>query len=212
MVHSKNLLTAFVLTAGISTMICAETKKTTVARKEASSEISLGQALENSDLRVRVVNTEEALHATPQGQKVTKELEARRMELAKDIQAKQEKLASAANEFQAKKSTMKPDSLETEQKKLVNLERDYKDTLQEAEAKMQREMQEKTKVLYDEYKVVVAEVAKQDGIDIVFGPEGILYTSDKADYTSKVQNAMTKNHSVKVAQAEKNAKTPHKRA
>jgi len=178
-------------------------KTTLVLSTALLSSIALcgAQKKNSQDLVIRYVDSYAALSSSEDGKEFAKNLEKKRAELTVEIKKLEQEYAAAAKEFQAKASTLSESGREREQKKMVRLEREYKTKLQESEEDMKITMQSKQERLFREHQEAVQQYAKANDIDVVFGPGGILYASEKANCTNEVVAKMDDNRKVKLAKA-----------
>jgi len=153
------------------------------------------------DLTIRYVDSFAAIRESQEGMVVGKELEKKRDELTAEIKKLEQEFSVAAKEFQAKASTLSESGREREQKKIVRLEREYKTKVQEADEDMKITMQSKQERVLREHQEAVQLYAQANDIDLVFGPGGILYASEKANCTKEVIAKMDDNRNVKLAKA-----------
>ncbi len=156
----------------------------------------------NFDLTIRYVDSFAAIRESDEGKSVAKELEAKRAELTKDIKEMEKKFAAAAKEFQTKATMMSELAREKEQKQLVKMEREYKAKLQESDEDMKITMQSAQERLLREHHNSVFKYAKKNDVDLVIGPGGVVFASEKASCTLDVIEGMNKNYQVKLAKAQ----------
>ena len=151
------------------------------------------------DLSIRYVDSFAAVRESSEGQVVAKELETKRMELTKQIKELEQMFAAAAKELQAKASTLSESGREREQKKMVKMEREYKAKLQESDEDMKISMQNAQERLLREHNDAVQKYAKANDVDLIFGPGGVVFSSEKANCTMEVIKGMDKNFDIKLA-------------
>jgi Skp family chaperone for outer membrane proteins len=146
------------------------------------------------DLSIRYVDSYAAIRESEEGKKIAKDLEAKRDELTKEIKALEDQFAAAAKELQAKISTLSESGREREQKNMAKMEREYKVKLGESEEEMKITMQAANERLLREHNDAVYAYAKTNAIDLVFGPGGVVYASEKANCTFDVVKNMDKTY------------------
>jgi len=95
---------------------------------------------------------------------------------------------------------------EREQKKMVKMEREYKAKVQECNEDIKITMQSKQERLLRDHNDAVEKYAQANNIDLVFGPHGVVYASEKASCTLDVVAGMNKTRQLKVAGAKTNKK------
>jgi outer membrane protein len=152
---------------------------------------------------VACIDSQEAMRTSKEGQKVGKELEAKREQLSAQLKKEEAALVKAVEEFKAKSATMSKAEQEAEQQRLMKMERDLKSKVEEAEHELKMAMQKTMEALGKEIEAAVAEVAVKNGLDIVIDTRSgqILYTSDDVVYTNDLVKEMDKNYNAKVAKA-----------
>lgn len=138
-----------------------------------------------------------AFRESKQGKKTTQDLDKQRLDLTKKIQEMEQQFTAAVKEFQAKASTLSESALEKEKAKMVKMERDYKAKLQESDDEMKIAMQSAQERLLREYNEAVSQYAKANNIDLVFGPGGVVYSSEKANCTKDIVANMDKSYLAK---------------
>jgi len=159
-----------------------------------------------TDLEIRFLDFSK-ISESKGGQLVAKELQEKQEVLTKEIKQLEQEFSVAAKEFQAKAATLSEAGRERGQKKLVRLEREYKAKLQEAEEDLKIAMQTRQERLLRDCKEAVDQYAKANDVDLVFGPAGVIYASEKAGCTNDVVALMDKNHETKLAAAKKTKTT-----
>lgn len=162
-----------------------------------------------TNLKIEYVDSFAAIRGVEEGQEFAKELEVKRIELGQDLKLLEETLTASAKEFQTKASTMSETGRAREQKTLVKLEREYKAKLQESEEDMKITMQMGQERLLREHNDAVFKYAKANDVDLIFGPGGVVFASEKANCTLNIIEGMNKSYEIKLAKAgnAKNKKT-----
>ncbi|MCK5632935.1 OmpH family outer membrane protein [bacterium] len=182
----KNIRKIALLTVGVVVFSGANLVAADSAKDTKNNEV-------NFDLTIRYVDSFAAIRTSDEGKEVAKELDSKRMELTKEIKEMEQQFTVAAKDFQAKASTLSESGKEREQKKLVKMEREYKSKLQESDEDMKITMQSVQERLLREHNDAVAKYAKTNEIDLVFGPGGVVFSSEKANCTMDVIEGMNKN-------------------
>ena len=136
-----------------------------------------------------------------EGKKIGQQVEAKRNKAVAKLKEKEQEYVDAAKEFKAKAATMSEDARIKAQKKLTKMERTYKADLQEIEEELKIAMHQAQEKLVREHNDAVYEYARANNVDIVFGPGGVVYASEKAKCTGDVVKNMNKNYSQKLARA-----------
>ncbi len=153
------------------------------------------------DLSIRYVDTYAVMGQSEEGKKIGQQVEAKRNKAVAKLKEKEQEYVDAAKEFKAKAATMSEDARIKAQKKLTKMERTYKADLQEIEEELKIAMHQAQEKLVREHNDAVYEYARANNVDIVFGPGGVVYASEKAKCTGDVVKNMNKNYSQKLARA-----------
>lgn len=152
---------------------------------------------------VACIDSQEAMRTSKEGQKVGKELEAKKEQLSAPLKKEEAALFKGVEEFKVKSATMSKAEQEAEQQRLMKMERDLKSKAEEAELELKLYVQKTMESLGKEIEAAVAEVAVQNGLDIIVDARSgqILYASDNVIYTNDLVKEMDKNYNAKVAKA-----------
>ncbi len=160
--------------------------------------------LENkSDLKIRFMDTFEAMRVSKEGVKVSQELEEKRKELAKKIETEEKRMAQSMTEYRAQASSLSDTARNKKELELTNMKRDYEAMVQKYEEELKLVMQQKTELLAKEVDKAVTRIAKEEALDAVVDrmTGRVIYASQKGDYTDKVAREMNKQYEVKLAEA-----------
>lgn len=183
------MLTAATLMAG--TAVAVENK---TAQPAPATNKTAPKADPTFDLSIRYVDSYSAIRDSEEGKKIAKDLEKKRDELTKEIKVLEDKFAAAAKELQAKASALTEAGREREQKNMTKMEREYKAKLEESDQDMKIAMQAAQERLLREHNDAVYNYAKANNVDLVFGPGGVVYASEKANCTFDVVKNMDKTY------------------
>lgn len=160
-----------------------------------------------ADIKIRYVDTFAAMRESEEGVKISKELDVKRQELAKGIEAQDKGLAQAMTDYRNKASMLSETARGKEEQKLAKMKREYENTVKESEEEYKLVMQQKTEQLGRKADSAIAKIAQADKLDAVVDKMTgrVIYTSDKADYTAKLIQAI--NNETKSTAVAKNTKT-----
>ncbi len=162
-----------------------------------------------TDAKIGVVDSFAAMGESVPGQEARKDFEKVRQELGKDLQKDEQKIAQAMSEYKSKSTTLSETAREKEEKKLMKMEREYKNKIQESEYELKLDMQKKTEYLAHDMDSAIVKMAQEEGLDIVFDRVGrVMYTSDKFDFTKEAIDKINTEHQVKLAQNKENVAKP----
>lgn len=202
-------LLSVVVIAGVSVVRTKDEPKTDVkvsaplAAKSSEPKFDVA----HTDLKIRYVDVFGAMRESREGGEAAAKVEERRLELAKNIEAKVKKLEVAATDFKTKSSTMNETARTKKEREVVDMKRDYDLLLQDSEEEMKVVMQQVTEALAKEVEKAVTELAKKDGLDAVVDKVTgrTIWSSEKGDLTLQVVQSMNKNYAYKLAHNEKSA-------
>jgi len=149
------------------------------------------------DLKIRFVNSIELMRDTEEGKKISLELQETYKKLAEEVQELNKKLEAAAAEYKKKESMLSDSAKETEQKKLMRMQRELEIKAKEAEEEYKLAMQKANDRISKEIIAVAEEIAKEDNLDAIIDKDSgrVLYVADKADHTAKIKDRMNKKFS-----------------
>lgn len=155
-----------------------------------------------SDLKIRYIDTFAAMRESKEGALVSKELEEKRKELAKGIEAEEKRLTQAMTEYRGKASMLSDTARNKEEQKLTTMKRDYESMVQKSEEMLKLVMQQKTEQLAKQVDKAVAKIAKAEALDAVIDRMSgrVIYASPAGDYTMKITMEMNKQYDVSLAQ------------
>ncbi len=194
----------FVL-GGFNSVQAAKEIKSGAQDKKLTATRVLGAPDVKVDAKIGFVDTFQVMGTSQQGQKARKDLEKKREELSNGIQKDEEKIKQAMVEYKSKATTLSEEARGKEEKKLIKMERDYKNNIQESEDELKIDMQKKTELLARESDEGIIKMAQQENLDVVFDKMTgrAVYVSNEFDFTSKAINVVDKNYEVKLAQSKK---------
>lgn len=184
-----------------STLSKAEDKNISVSTKSTASK-SLVASDVAADLAIGFVDSFAIMGECEEGQKARKEIEGKRDLASQEIQEESKKLEKAKNDYISKSSMMSDSAREKEEKQLMKKDRELKAFVAEKEEDLKAEMQAATETLAQSLDAGVVELAKKEGLDIIFDKMTgrAMYVSPKFDFTDKAVTAVNKNYEVKLAQ------------
>jgi len=147
-----------------------------------------------TDLVIRVFDRFESVRDSETGKVENKLLEEKRKELTVGVQKEEQAYLDAAGDFKKKASVMNESARETESKKLVKLERNYKTKVEESDVEFKLAMNKASERLYKEVQEAVTQVAEEDNVDLMIDAATgqVAYASKRALVTQKVTNRMNK--------------------
>jgi outer membrane protein len=156
----------------------------------ASLGIGSVNANPSSTIRIASIDLEQTLYNTPAGKRASDAFDKTRKSKQAEYDNRQKELQKAAAELDKQAAMLKPDVLA--EKKAV-LEKQFAE-LRQAYTKLEGSLaQERTKLIQDLLKKagpIIEEIAKADGIDIVFDHSAVLWAVPTVDLTPKLNARM----------------------
>lgn len=194
-----------------TTSKAAETKtvaKPTVVKSEVTSNIDVSGFIDKVGLNVAYMDVFGAMRECKEGMLEAEKLEQKRKDLARGIETESKKLETAMAKFKTEASTLNDSARAKKEQELVKMKREVENLVQGSEEEMKLVMQQVTEALAKEVEQAVVAIAQKDKLDAVIDKVTgrVIYSTDKADYTSKVVQSMNKNYDVKLAQSLKGSK------
>jgi len=172
----------------------------------------IGVPVMAQDQKVGIVNMQEVIQGFYKSKQAQADLNARRDEIKKDLDVRRAKLQELAMQLEALKKDiedpsttmefkrMKSQEFETKRNEGVALERDIQQLARQREEQLRLEMERTFRGISDEVQIVVEEIAKRDGYDLVFDSSGLgmrgtpvlLYSKDAVNFTPGVLEELNK--------------------
>ncbi|PKN03285.1 hypothetical protein CVU75_03005 [Candidatus Dependentiae bacterium HGW-Dependentiae-1] len=190
------------LGSGFMAVTLVQAANTDVAKNINVADVM--STIENkSDLKIRFMDTFEAMRVSKEGVEVAKELENKRKELAKKIETEEKRIAQAMTEYRSQASSLSDTARNKKELELTNMKRDYESMVQKYEEELKLVMQQKTELLAKEVDKAVTKMAKEEGLDAVVDRMSgrVIYASAKGDCTEKIAREMNKQYEVKLSEA-----------
>jgi len=152
------------------------------------------------------VSSAEIVTNSKQGKEIKSKLDVEFKKSGAEVQAEEQKITKAVNDYKAKESAMNDAARESEQAKLMKMRREFENMVQEKDEQLKRLQAKLNEELTKEALKTAAEMAQAENLDAVIDIETgrVLYASQNVDYTAKFTERMNKHYD-----AEK-AKTPAK--
>lgn len=143
-------------------------------------------AIARDNLYIAFVDSFKAMRECKDGQMMGKELDEMRERFSKELQQEAQKIAKDENDLKTKASTLKPEVLVKEQRRIEKLKRELEDVVREKEETLKIAMQQKTEELAVKIEESIVSVAKEKGVDAVIDKMTgrVMYTKD--DNTSDI--------------------------
>jgi Skp family chaperone for outer membrane proteins len=149
-----------------------------------------------SDIKIAVVDTNQLVSKTQQGNEGRNKLEQKQVQLRQDIQREGQKIERASTEYNSKKSTMTDSARKEEETKLLRMRGDYERMVQAFEEELKLLASQEQELLIKAIVESAKEYALANRIDMVIDKASgsVIYSSDKADCTADLAKIMDKNY------------------
>jgi outer membrane protein len=141
-----------------------------------------------ADVKVGVVNFDKVMQGYKEGQKVTKELDARLEKAIGEVKRKKEQLKSMREALERDASKLSLTELKDRQRKLDDMNLEYTRMAQDHLRELQRKETELQRKITIEIARMVSIVAKEEGYTVILvnPTSGVIYAPDTIDLTDKV--------------------------
>lgn len=141
-----------------------------------------------ADVRVGVVNFERVVQGYKEGQKVTKELDARLEAAISEVKKKKEQLKSMRESLERDANKLSLDELKERQRKLDDMNLEYTRMAQDHLRELQEKETELQRKITIEIARMVSVVAKEEGYTVILidPTSGVIYAPESVDLTDKV--------------------------
>jgi outer membrane protein len=159
----------------------------------------VGAQAEEKNIKIGVVDTFKVMQNCESGKKVTEDIRKQQEAYARELQEESQRLAKAANDFQAKGAALKADAREKEEKNLMAQRRKLEARAQELEEELKGSMQKASERIAQEVDEGVIELAKKENFteikDKLTGR--VIYTKPEFDVTELVTKQVDTKKAVK---------------
>ncbi len=183
----------------------------TIAKLLAAT-VALGGVANAQTLKVGIVSMQDVLQGYYKSKQAQVDLNERRDEIKKDLDVRRTKLRDLAREVEdlqklirdesttAEFRRMKAQEFENKASEARALQRDLEQLARQRERQLMLELERTFRGIRDEVKVVVDDIAKKDGYDLVFdksaigvgGSPFLLFSKDAVDFTAGVLAELNK--------------------
>jgi Skp family chaperone for outer membrane proteins len=161
-------------------------------------------------IKIRVINSSEAMQVSEFGKQEAQKIEALGKELKETIDKKEQQLMQTMNDLKTKLTAMTPEAAaalrDKEEGKIQSMRRDLESTGQASDDQYKRAVQRATEKLSKEIEQAVTKIAQEQNIDLVFDlyTGRPVYASNDILVTEDIIKVMDSNF----GKAQKTAKKP----
>ena len=153
--------------------------------------------------KVGYVSSMEVINGSKVGKEIKAQLDAAVKKVQAELQAAEQKLTKAVNEFKAKEATMSEAAREAEQAKLMKMRRDFEQLVQEKDEEMKRLQAKLNEQLTKDALQAAANMAQTEKLDVVVDTDSgkVLFVASNVNYTSKFTECINKQYDADNAKA-----------
>jgi outer membrane protein len=147
-----------------------------------------GTAAAAQDLRIAVVDLDQAINATDQGKKASEELKKKQKAAQAQLQPLIDKGRALANEIQEKRFVLSEDALYQKQLDLAEIQNEVRSKGAALEGQWKVDYERLVGPMRQKLLDIVKEIGKDQGFTLIFerGSPGLLYAREALDITDQV--------------------------
>ena len=147
-----------------------------------------GMATNAEDIKIGVVDLDQAIGATAEGKAAREELERKMREAELDAQPMIERYRALTEDYQKKSVVLSPEKLREMQLDITELENQIKLKESELQNRLQLDRQRLVEPLMQKLQLTVNEVGRDKGFSLILirGAPGVLYYKEALDITETV--------------------------
>jgi outer membrane protein len=151
-------------------------------------------AAQAQDLKIAVVDLDQAINATDQGKKARDELQGKQKAAEAQLKPLYEKGKALAEEIQSKRFVLSEDALRQKQLDLAEIQSDMRAKGAELEGQFKVDYERLVGPLRQKLLDIVTEVGKEQGFTLVLerGTPGLIYARETLDITDQVVERFNK--------------------
>ena len=140
------------------------------------------------DMKIGVVDVDQAINATEEGKKVRDELERKAREAEAELKPMIDRYRSLAEEVEAKKFVLSEEALLQKRGEIANLEATIQSRQQELKTKLQNEQVLLVTPLQKRLKSTISAIGKEQGFTIILQRNApfVMYSREALDITDLV--------------------------
>lgn len=141
-----------------------------------------------TNLKIGFVDTLKVMRECEDGKKAAQDLEAKRVQLSKEIQAEEQKIADAMKDYNSKKSTLNEAAIRETEEKLVKMRRSYETKVQQSDDDLKMSVQRETERLQNNIFAELQNFGKEADYDALIDTTSgsVVWRKETVDVTSDV--------------------------
>lgn len=140
------------------------------------------------ELRIAVVDLDQAINATDQGKKAAEELKKKQQQAQAQLKPLLEKGRALANEIQEKRFVLSEEALYQKQLDLAEIQNEVRSRGAELEGQWKVDYERLVGPMRQRLLDIVRDIGKEQGYTVIFerGAPGLVYTREALDITDQV--------------------------
>ena len=146
------------------------------------------------EIKIAVVDLDQAINATDQGKKAREELQGKQKQAEGQLKPMFERGKALAEEIQSKRFVLSEDALRQKQLDLAEIQSNLRSKGAELEGQFKVDYERLVGPLRDKLLGIVNELGKEQGYTLIFerGTPGIVYSKEALDITDQVVQRFNK--------------------
>ncbi|MFH1771903.1 MAG: OmpH family outer membrane protein [Candidatus Omnitrophota bacterium] len=142
------------------------------------------------DLKIVIVDFLEVFNEYEKTKQYDQDLEKKKSAREKELEAKREEIENMQNKL----SLLKENEQEKEKANIAEAVKSFKDMQREMLVDLQKERDEKMKLIVSDIEKTIGDYAKKNEYDLVVSKNAVLYSKETMDITSKILNIVNSKH------------------
>ena len=146
------------------------------------------------EIKIAVVDLDQAINATDQGKKAREELQGKQKQAEGQLKPMYEKGKALAEEIQSKRFVLSEDALRKKQLDLADIQNDLKSKGAELEGQFKIDYERLVGPLRDKLLGILTEFGKEQGYTLILerNTPGVIYSKEALDITDEVVKRFNK--------------------
>ena len=146
------------------------------------------------EMKIAVVDLDQAINATDQGKKAREELQGKQKQAEGQLKPMYEKGKALAEEIQSKRFVLSEDALRKKQLDLADIQNDLKSKGAELEGQFKIDYERLVGPLRDKLLGILTEFGKEQGYTLILerNTPGVIYSKEALDITDQVVQRFNK--------------------
>lgn len=162
--------------------------RTALVTLGVATAMALGTGARAEELKIGVVDLDQALNATEEGKSAREELERKQREARSKVQPMVERFENMQQELQSKKFVLSEEALYQKQLDLLELKNQIESQMKELEGKLKVDQERIVGPLRKKLIDIVQKIGREQGFTVIMerSTPGLLYAREALDVTDMV--------------------------